>query len=125
MRRDQPAVLTRSRGVVTNESDIEALYEERAQVVLALARAAKALGLHTGFATDPEEPLWPVLFVDLPTGQVSWHFTMEQRGEAADIGDYEGIWDGHSTPEKYARLAAWRPERRKHASRRRTSRRRT
>lgn len=103
------------------------LYEERARVALALARSALALGLKAGFALDPQEgPEWPVLFIDLPTGQVSWHLTAAQRAVASDIGDYDGEWDGHTTEEKYRRLDAWRPHetRRRRTSRRRTSRRR-
>lgn len=105
----------------------DALYQERAQVVIAFARSAMALGLKVGFALDPAEgPEWPVLFVDLPTGQVSWHLTAQQRATVPDIGEYDGEWDGHSTDEKYARLAAWKPNepRRRRTSRRRTSRRR-
>lgn len=86
------------------------LYDERARVVVALALASRALGYRIGFAVDPKEPDWPVLFIDLPTGQVSWHLTQAQRVDlAGDIGDYGGVWDGHSTTEKYERLRAWRP----------------
>lgn len=86
------------------------LYDERARVVVALALASRALGHRIGFAVDPKEPDWPVLFIDLPTGQVSWHLTQAQRVDlAGDIGDYGGVWDGHSTAEKYERLRTWRP----------------
>ena len=89
------------------------LYTERAQCVIAVARAARALGCRVGFALDPVSgPGWPVLFVDLPTGQVSWHLTVADRDRALDIGPYPGTWDGHTTDEKYARLAAWKPEKR-------------
>lgn len=85
------------------------LYDERARVVIALARAAQVIGCRVGFGVDPREPEWPVLFIDLPTGQVSWHLTADQRTKLApDIGVYDGQWDGHSTPEKYERLDAWR-----------------
>jgi hypothetical protein len=95
--------------------ELTGLYTERAQCVLALARAAKAAGCVVGFRNDPDlddggpPALWPVLFIDLPTGQVSWHFTVEDRLSALDIGDYPGEWDRHDTAEKYRRLAAWRP----------------
>lgn len=90
---------------------VEALYSERAQCVLAFARAARATGCRIGFAVDPDAgPTWPVLFVDLPTGQVSWHFTPADRSRADDVGEYSGAWDGHTTEQKYERLAAWRPE---------------
>jgi hypothetical protein len=92
-------------------NDSSAVYAERGQCVLALARAAKALGFPAGFAIDPQEgPDWPVLYIDLPSGQVSWHLTAAEREAASDIGPYRGTWDGHSTEEKYKRLAAWHPE---------------
>jgi len=88
----------------------ESLYVERAFCTLAIARAARALGCRVGFREDeslhsPQD--WPVLFVDLPTGQVSWHLSAEDRRIAADIGHYDGAWDGHDTEEKYRRLAMW------------------
>lgn len=80
-------------------------YRERNRVVAALAKL-----FPSGVAVDPSEPDWPVLYIDLPDGQVSWHF---QRSEAvellAGIPKYEGEWDGHSTEEKYARLKALAP----------------
>ena len=80
-------------------------YHERNQVVAALAKL-----FPSGIAVDPNEPDWPVLYIDLPDGQVSWHF---QRSEAlellAGIPKYDGEWDGHSTEEKYARLQALAP----------------
>lgn len=92
-----------------NNNVVEPVYKERAQCVVALARIAKGLGYAVGFAEDVERSGWPVLYIELPTGQVSWHFTSGDREEyAADILDNPDIkWDGHSTPEKYARLAAW------------------
>lgn len=87
------------------------LYAERAFCVIALARAAHALGYPVGFRDDPAIPepwLWPVLFIDLPTGQVSWHLSRADRQLASDIGPYLSAWDGHSTEEKYRRLAAWK-----------------
>jgi hypothetical protein len=94
--------------------ELTGLYTERAQCVLALARAAKAAGCVVGFRNDPaldevEAARWPVLFIDLPTGQVSWHLTIEDRRSAADIDIYLGEWDRHDTAEKYRRLAAWQP----------------
>lgn len=88
---------------------LTSVYAERAAVVAALARCARAQGLVVGFAIDPKEPDWPVLFIELPTGQVSWHFSKLDRHLASDIGEYHGQWDGHTTEEKYDRLMKWRP----------------
>lgn len=89
---------------------LASVYAERASVATALARCARAQGCPVGFAVDPKEPAWPVLFIELPTGQVSWHFSEADRHLlASDIGEYHGQWDGHTTEEKYDRLARWRP----------------
>jgi hypothetical protein len=102
------------------EEEKNALYEERARVVVALARTARALGRDVWFGVDPAEPAWPVLYIDLPTGQASWHLTQKQRTSLAiDIETrstrHDGNetrstwWDGHTTKEKYDRLDDWRP----------------
>jgi hypothetical protein len=61
-------------------------------VLDALAYAGH-LGYVVGIALDPAEPAWPVVYIDLPTGQVSWHMPA-----------YGGEYDGHTTPEKYQRI---------------------
>ena|SRR5690348_10523945 len=76
--------------------DIEAhdtAYEERYKLVLDAVATAAYLGLRAGFRIDPDEPEWPCAYIELPTGQVSWH--MPQHPVA---------WDGHSTEEKYQRI---------------------
>lgn len=47
-----------------------------------------------GWAGDAQE--WPVLYIDLPSGQVSWHMPA-----------YPGRWDQHTTQEKYDRIRGW------------------
>lgn len=83
-------------------TELEAVYAERNAVVLAFAHMAELQGWEVGKILDPEEPEWPVLMIDTPAGQVSWHFKAEDMPET--MPDYPGVWDGHSTPEKYARL---------------------
>ena len=50
----------------------------------------------------PAEPDWPVLVIDTPEGQLTWHFKADELPPS--IPAYDGEWDGHDTPEKYARL---------------------
>lgn len=86
-------------------------YRERNQVVVALAHLAQRCGwrvgrmLHVG---EDWEPDWrTLLFLDLPTGQVTWHFHDSEAASIACFSLVEGVqWDGHDTPEKYRRLAA-------------------
>lgn len=71
-------------------------YAERNRLVLELLGAAMALGMNAGVAFDPNTPTWPVVYVDLPTGQVSWH-----------VAPYVGKYDGHTTALKYDRCRAY------------------
>lgn len=59
--------------------------------------------------TDPEIPDWPVLYIETPKGQCSWHI------HPADQDVFDGLkiptikgypWDGHSIEEKYLRIEA-------------------
>jgi len=89
-------------------------YAERNAVVLAFAHMAELMGWTVGKLTDPSEPDWPILMIDTPAGQVSWHFKADEMPSA--VPPYEGAWDGHTTPEKYGRLQkltgmAWGGER--------------
>jgi hypothetical protein len=56
---------------------------------LVLARQA---GYEVGVRIDPDEPEWPVFYIELPTGQVSWHLPQHRLP-----------YDGHTTEEKYDR----------------------
>lgn len=55
-----------------------------------LQEHAASSGIEFGWAEDPEQPYHKqVLYIDLPTGQVSFH--TDVRGEGPD---YAGKWDG-------------------------------
>lgn len=78
------------------------LYRERAHLVAALAAEHDSW-----WGDDPENPTWPVAYVGLPTGQVSWHISPEDWIDLfAHLGLDHGTlpWDGHDTDEKYRRL---------------------
>lgn len=78
------------------------LYRERAQLVAALSKVFPA-----SVDRDPAEPEWFVVFIDLPTGQVSWHIAPADLPLFDHLPRYTGrVWDGHTTPEKYERLNA-------------------
>lgn len=67
-------------------------YDGRNTFVYHALSAAASLGYSCGVRLDPSEPEWPVAYIELPTGQVSWHLPQHERE-----------WDGHDTPEKYRR----------------------
>jgi hypothetical protein len=87
------------------EPPIDEVYFDRNQLVLALGRMAMRCGWPVGLGTDPDEPDWPVLYIDTPEGQVSWHLPAAEVA-AADWPRYTGMWDGHTVEQKRARLTA-------------------
>jgi hypothetical protein len=68
-------------------------YPNRYGLVLRALTVAHNLGLGAGIRIDPEEPDWPVAYIELPTGQVSWH-----------MPQHPVPFDGHDTEEKYRRI---------------------
>lgn len=79
-------------------------YHERNELVAALARIYPS-GLAT---TDIPgwDPKWHgCVYIDLPTGQVSWHFHDSEAFLFEGLPPYRGEWDGHTTEQKYERLA--------------------
>lgn len=90
------------------EARKDAAYLERNQVVAALAKAFPSGVARTAIEGWSED--WHgCVYIDLPTGQASWHFHDSQAYLFDGLPPYTGAWDGHSTEEKYRRLAALRP----------------
>jgi hypothetical protein len=89
---------------------LDGAYAERNRVVAALATLAPALGWRAGRARTVIagwDPAWHgCVYVDTPMGQLSWHFHESEAHRFAGLPAYAGTWDGHTTPEKYDRLAA-------------------
>lgn len=80
----------------------ESVYRERARLVSFLT---KIFVSYCGF-TDPEEPDWLVVYVETPEGQLSWHISPEDADLFGHLSMItENRWDGHTTKEKYERLA--------------------
>lgn len=86
------------------------IYTERNLCVALLARMAVRLGLEVRVTRTTIEgwgDAWQnCIYIDLPTGQVSWHFNDDEMWmlEGLPAGPVE--WDGHDTDEKYGRVAA-------------------
>lgn len=91
--------------VADMEARKDAAYLERNQVVAALAKAFPSGVARTAIEGWSED--WHgCVYIDLPTGQASWHFHDSHAYLFADLPPYKGEWDGHETAEKYRRLAA-------------------
>jgi hypothetical protein len=80
---------------VLNEIDLmekHENYDARNVGVMRAMELARRIGYPTGIGYDQAGTDWPIIFIELPTGQVSWH-----------VPAYAGEWDGHTTPQKYER----------------------
>jgi hypothetical protein len=95
------------------QAEKDAAYRERDRVVALVARMAISLGWRAGLRShepDPD-PTWDedwknVVLIDLPSGQVSWHYHDSERPLFASLPPYPDHWDGHDTAEKYRRVEA-------------------
>lgn len=85
-------------------ADSDATYLERNRLVALLAAIYPS-----GIArTDIPgwEPEWHgCVYIDLPSGQASWHYHDSHAHLFAHLPPYSKPWDGHTTEEKYQRVA--------------------
>ena len=82
------------------QSEPDEAYVDRNLAVQVLAVLARQQGYQVGIRNREDD--WPILYVDLPTGQVSWHIPKDEI--AALFPDYPGEWDGHDLKENRDRL---------------------
>ncbi len=99
------AALIGAAGIVEALKDSQdGAYLERNRVVAALARLFPS-GTRRTVIDGWDEEWFGCVYIDLPTGQASWHYHDSQAGLFAGLPEYAGEWDGHDTPEKYQRVA--------------------
>lgn len=88
---------------MTNQSStIDDAYHDRNQAVMAMAKLAMQQGYTVGLRNDPAQPDWPVLMIDLPSGQVGWHLPKEEV--IGEWPEYDKEWDGHLLADKRERI---------------------
>ncbi len=81
-------------------------YHERNMVVALLARH------YPSWTAKTDIPGWDsewhnCVYVELPTGQVSWHYHESEHYLFDKLAHSDGrVWDGHTTDQKYNRLIA-------------------
>jgi hypothetical protein len=90
------------------EARKDAAYLERNQVVAALAKCFPS-GIAKTAIEGWSEDWHSCVYINLPTGQASWHYHDSQAYLFSDLPVYKGEWDGHTTEEKYARIARLKP----------------
>ena len=86
------------------EAARDGAYTERNRLVALLA------SIHPSGVKKTAIPGWDkawhgCVYIDTPQGQASWHFHDSEAHLFANLPPYEGEWDGHTTEEKYERIA--------------------
>ena len=94
------------------KAHLNEVYADRNQAAL-LAAVLAGPGVTVGFRVDPDEPDWPVLYIELPhyspNYQVSWHIHKDELAamQLGGLSEFPYEWDGHTTEEKRERIAAF------------------
>lgn len=100
------------------QSEIERLtlrkdqaYDERMHLVAALARLFPS-GIRDT-TTPGWTPAWKgCVYIDLPTGQIAYHYHTRHAALFEGLPSYDKPWDGHDKDTAHARLAAlWAEQR--------------
>lgn len=82
-------------------------YDERNRLVALLASVfPSVLARHPDEDTEWEDDWRWIVFIDLPTGQATWHIHDSQLDMFSHVRRAPNPgWDGHTTEEKYRRVA--------------------
>lgn len=86
------------------EAQLTATYRERAHLVAFLTVLYPSVIILDG---DPDAPGWALVYVDSPTGQLSWHLSGDDLDLFPHVKRVETsavTWDNHTTDEKYGRI---------------------
>lgn len=83
-------------------------YFDRNQAWLAFAKLAQAQGLKVA-RRETDDPKWPVVYIELPNGQVANHIPKEECDVATwlDREADESSYDGHDLEIKRERMEAF------------------
>ena len=89
----------------------DSAYKERDALVCALSKLFRSwLSRHPSTDTTWDNDWRWIVFVQLPTGQATWHIHDSELPMFAHLQVVKGnVWDGHTTEEKYRRLASLQP----------------
>lgn len=75
------------------EAEARATYNVRNDLIWHAIVFARIAGYEVGIRIDPLQPEWPVVFIELPNGQISWHMPQHVH-----------LWDNHTTEQKWERI---------------------
>lgn len=82
----------------------DSAYEERNRVVALLASMFPS-GTRRSAIPGWDAEWHGCVYIDLPTGQASWHYHDDHHWLFAHLPPYPKVWDGHTTDQKYERVA--------------------
>ena len=83
-------------------------YRDRNYLVLMAARLAQEAGYQVGVNTDSDYPESPVVYIELPSGQVSWHLSPTHFASLSKLlPKHERAWGRHTTGEKQLRICEY------------------
>lgn len=86
------------------KEELWGVYKERNQLVLLLTKIYPShLSKHTG--KDWEDDWRTIVCVHTPEGQATWHIHDSEVKQFGNLAYCKDHWDGHTTPQKYRRLA--------------------
>ncbi|MFJ1650069.1 hypothetical protein ACIOC2_01375 [Streptomyces sp. NPDC088337] len=90
-------------------ADLDGAYREHAHLVALLA--AMTDGALIAPAPDVDEPGWQIAYLTIGGRQATWHISPRDADlfahvEPVEPDDPRAQWDGHTTEEKYAHIAA-------------------
>jgi HrpA-like RNA helicase len=110
-KRAQAFVRKRAQQIAELEAMKNAAYWERNQLVALLSKIYPAwIERHPETDIAWEDDWRNVVFIETSQGQASWHIHDSELENFAHLERREGrSWDGHTTEEKYKRLAAIKP----------------
>lgn len=89
-----------------HQLDKDLAYRERNQLVATLSKLyPSCLGRHDENDVNWGKDWMNIVYIQLPTGQVSWHIKDTEMEFFAHLEqDLKIKWDGHTTEQKYKRL---------------------
>lgn len=87
--------------VVDLEAAKDGAYLERNKLVALLATLYNS-GLKRTAIEGWSEDWHGCVYIDFPWGQASWHYHDSHAHLFEGLPPYAGVWDGHSTEQKYA-----------------------
>lgn len=87
-------------------TELDRAYYERNALVAALSKIYPAHLADHDSNDLGWDPAWrKIVFIQTPAGQLTWHMHDSQLPLFAHLPSGPNNWDGHSTVEKYERLA--------------------